>query len=90
MKNTLTTIEQKLPTQAQITARAYQIFMEHGSQPGHEIDDWLQAEYELMQLPVHKIAELGPAPASKRTNYALVALVQAAMTIGAAGWQLQR
>ena len=44
----------------EIAARAYQIYLERGCQPGHEVDDWLQAEYELMRLPVRKLAELNP------------------------------
>jgi len=27
--------------------RAYEIYMERGGQPGHHLDDWLQAEREL-------------------------------------------
>jgi hypothetical protein len=27
--------------------RAYEIYLERGGQPGHELDDWLQAEREL-------------------------------------------
>jgi hypothetical protein len=46
------------PAEEQIRIRAHQIYLERGGQPGHEIDDWLQAEYELMQLPVRKTAEL--------------------------------
>ena len=30
-----------------IRFRAYQIYLERGEQPGHELDDWLQAEREL-------------------------------------------
>jgi hypothetical protein len=26
-------------------------FFSSGSQPGHDLDNWLQAEYELMPLP---------------------------------------
>jgi hypothetical protein len=29
-----------------IRKRAYQLFEERGHQPGHELDDWLQAERE--------------------------------------------
>ena len=46
------------PTEEQIRIRAGEIFLEHGSQPEHDTDNWLQAEYELMQLPIRKIAEL--------------------------------
>ena len=30
-----------------IRRRAYEIYLERGEQPGHELDDWLQAEREL-------------------------------------------
>jgi len=30
-----------------IRLRAYEIYLERGEQPGHELDDWLQAEREL-------------------------------------------
>jgi hypothetical protein len=31
----------------EIRHRAYKIYLEHGEQPGRELDDWLQAEREL-------------------------------------------
>jgi len=46
------------PTRDQIRARAYRIYLQRGCQPGHDLDDWLQAEYELVRLPVHKIGQL--------------------------------
>ena len=30
-----------------IRKRAYQLFESRGRQPGHELDDWLQAEREI-------------------------------------------
>ena len=30
-----------------IRRRAYEIYLERGSEPGRELDDWLQAEREL-------------------------------------------
>jgi len=30
-----------------IRKRAYQLFEMRGRQPGHELDDWLQAEHEI-------------------------------------------
>jgi hypothetical protein len=30
-----------------IRRRAYEIYLEHGEQPGSELDDWFQAEREL-------------------------------------------
>jgi hypothetical protein len=33
--------------QDEIARRAYELFLQRGSVPGHETDDWLQAEAEL-------------------------------------------
>ena len=70
-----------LPTNEEIRAQAYQIYLARGCGDGHDLDDWSQAEYELMQLPVHKIAKL-EAPQTKKSRMALVSLVQAAMIFG--------
>lgn len=35
------------PTPEQIRRRAQEIFEARGGAPGHELDDWLQAEIEL-------------------------------------------
>jgi hypothetical protein len=50
------------PSQEQIRARAFELWLERGRQPGHELDDWLQAEFELTHLPLH-IAHLLPIQA---------------------------
>ena len=75
----------RYPAEDQIRHRAYQIYLERGAVFGHEIDDWLQAEYELMQLPIRKIAKLHPIERKKRVVHtpSLVALVQTALFIGA-------
>jgi len=39
-----------IPTQDQISRRAYQIYLEGGARPGHELDDWLRAERELQKV----------------------------------------
>jgi len=33
-----------------IRERAYQLFEARGGQPGHELDDWLQAEREIKRF----------------------------------------
>jgi hypothetical protein len=53
------------PTEEQIRSRAREIFVQHGSQPGHDMENWLQAEKELMQSPVRKVAELTPPKANQ-------------------------
>jgi hypothetical protein len=35
------------PSPEAIRARAYEIYLERGAQPGHEAEDWAQAEREL-------------------------------------------
>jgi hypothetical protein len=55
----------KRPTHEEIAARAHQIYMESDCLPGHDLDNWLQAEYELMQLPVRELAKLPPPAPSK-------------------------
>ena len=70
------------PKAEQIAARAYQLYLERGRTDGHDVDDWLQAEYELMQLPVRKIAEMvPPSPVSrgKARTRSIVDLVRTAM-----------
>jgi hypothetical protein len=68
------------PTHQEIAARAYQLYLERGREDGHDTDDWFQAEYELMQLPISKLAELEP-PArakSKEPKRSIIELVKAA------------
>ena len=38
------------PTEEQIAARAYHIYLERGCAPRDPIEDWLQAEKELLGL----------------------------------------
>jgi len=35
------------PRLEEIRIRAYEIYIERGGQPGHDLDDWFQAEREL-------------------------------------------
>jgi len=71
----------RMPTHDGIAKRAYELFLARGQVPGHDVDDWLQAEYELMQLPIREIAKLDPPkPAKGKPNKkSLVGLVRTAM-----------
>jgi hypothetical protein len=40
----------KKPTEEQIRRRAFDIYMRHGK-PGQDVQNWLQAERELKQMP---------------------------------------
>jgi hypothetical protein len=74
---------QRQPTAEEIAARAYQIYIERGRTNGHDVDDWMQAEYELMQLPVRMLAEMEPPKASrgngKTRSKSIIELVRTAM-----------
>jgi hypothetical protein len=74
-------------TEQEIRSRAEQIFVQNGCVPGHDTDNWLQAEYELMQLPVDKIAELAPVKVKrgKAITSSLVCLIHAALLLEANG-----
>jgi hypothetical protein len=37
-----------LPLEEQIRRRAYQIYIQRGNEAGLELDDWLQAEREIL------------------------------------------
>jgi hypothetical protein len=52
----------KVPSQAEIEFLAYQIFLERGGEPGHELSDWLEAEEQL------KTRSESEAPATQRTD----------------------
>jgi hypothetical protein len=72
---------QQSPKTEQIAARAYQLYLERGRTDGHDVDDWLQAEYELIQLPVRKLAEMMPpiVGRGKSRTKSIVELVRTAM-----------
>jgi hypothetical protein len=44
------------PTDEEIAKRAYEIYLQRGSLPGYEVDDWLAAEAELMASAAHDSA----------------------------------
>ena len=68
----------RFPTLEEIRSRAYQVYLARFSGHGHDLDDWLQAEYEMMQLPLHKIAEL-EANAIESNNLKLFGLARVAL-----------
>ncbi len=37
------------PTREEIELRAHQIYVERGGAPGQDVEDWLQAERELLE-----------------------------------------
>ncbi len=51
-------------TEEYIRLRAYQLFEERGYEHGHDIEDWLRAEAEVMGM--HEAAALEEARTKKR------------------------
>jgi hypothetical protein len=49
------------PTPDEISIRAYDIFLERGATPGNDLDDWLQAEEELVKKRTNGIPMRAPA-----------------------------
>jgi hypothetical protein len=58
------------PSQNEIRARAFELYLERGGQPGHELDDWFQAEFELTHLPLH-VVHLQPIRARRNLSQRL-------------------
>jgi hypothetical protein len=45
------------PSPAEIEARAYQIYLARGAEPGHDMDDWLEAERQLTQASAQEMPD---------------------------------
>jgi P-type Cu2+ transporter len=45
----VTSEPQDIELEDQIRQRAYELYEERGREDGHELDDWLRAEAEIMQ-----------------------------------------
>jgi len=72
------------PTESEIATRAYQIYVGNGCQPGHAFDNWLQAEYELLHLPVQKLAQI-PPPNLRRGHHSLIHKIHAVLFLNSPG-----
>ncbi len=49
---------ERLSLEEQIRRRAYELYVQRGSQSGSELDDWLQAEEEIRRAEEEGIAPL--------------------------------
>lgn len=48
------------PTHEEIATRAYEIYLERGGAPGHEVEDWTRAERELLENKRKPRGKAGP------------------------------
>ena len=62
------------PSNNQIEARAYELYLERGREDGHDVEDWIAAETELTQRQreVQAVFEQ-EEPESKKLGYAAAA-----------------
>ncbi len=70
------------PNEEQIRARAYELYQQRGGDHGHHMDDWLQAEYELAQLPVRHLAKMAKSkPKAQPRSKSLLPVVATALLL---------
>jgi Protein of unknown function (DUF2934) len=41
-------VQREPPAQEEIARRAYELYLERGGQDGHDVEDWMRAEAELV------------------------------------------
>ncbi|HET6279637.1 MAG TPA: DUF2934 domain-containing protein [Polyangia bacterium] len=58
------------PTQEEIAKRAYELYLQRGSTPGYELDDWLAAKAELTAAgsPQSTVDSVPESPNDPRRN----------------------
>ena len=56
MKTTPPTSKEKLPSEELIRRRAYELYEQRGRPGGHELDDWLEGEREVLEDDVREKA----------------------------------
>jgi len=67
--------ESSVPGIDDIAQRAYELYEARGSEPGRDLDDWLQAERELMTMSSADAAERNTdAPAAMTSTDATVSV----------------
>jgi len=68
MNHNTTLMETHKPSYHEIAARAHQLFQHRGGHHGNDVQDWLQAESELLHLACFQPT---PVPAAKTTKSTL-------------------
>jgi len=49
-------VDNEVDNYGEISARAYQLYVERGREDGHDLEDWLQAEMEVTAMKTRSIA----------------------------------
>ena len=55
--------EQREPSREEIACRAYELYLQRGSEQGKDVEDWVRAETELSDEPVAATAKTRVAEA---------------------------
>lgn len=57
------------PNSDAIAKRAYELYLQRGSVPGHELDDWVEAEAQVTREAAHEGEEQSsPQPVVRRRS----------------------
>jgi Protein of unknown function (DUF2934) len=57
--------QRRHPITEAIAKRAYELFLARGGQNGHDLDDWLQAERELLDAAGSQVRDIKGGTAGK-------------------------
>jgi len=60
--------ETATPNDDAIAKRAYELYLQRGSVPGHELDDWLEAEAQLTREASASEERAAPEPVVRRRS----------------------
>jgi hypothetical protein len=58
--------QRRHPITEAIAKRAYELFLERGGENGHDLDDWLQAERELLDVPQSQVQDMKGGAAARK------------------------
>ena len=54
--------ETMVPSRDEVARRAYELFEARGAEPGHDLDNWLDAERELSRTTTSEVDEPSREP----------------------------
>jgi hypothetical protein len=58
--------QRRHPITEAIAKRAYELFLARGGENGHDLDDWLQAERELLDAPQSQVQQMKGGAATRK------------------------
>jgi hypothetical protein len=59
-------IDRREPSREEIARQAHELYVQRGSEPGKDVEDWVKAEKELRDKPAVGPAKTKATPASRQ------------------------